>query len=137
MSNATGFPLWNRARIWSLPSIFRLFTCMGLGAALACARAGAAPAAPAVADTTERCTRWRVEALNQTEGRVYVYHIWATEDRLGWVDEGQIAQFFVDSEARPDVRIKLGHSWYPWAQREDVRITVACSGRPRPLLRQR
>lgn len=131
MSNATGLPLCHSARKRSQLGRIPHLIGIGLCAALACARAGAAPAASAVPETTEACTKWRVEVLNQTERRVYVYHAWATEDRLGWVDEGQVAQFFVDSETLPDIRLKLGHSWQPWAQLEDVRISIACSGRPR------
>ena len=89
-----------------------------------------------MADTTVSCTKWRVEVLNRTEDRAYVYHVWATEDLLGWVDPTQIAQFTVDSEGRPDIRLKLGHSWYPWAKHEDVSIAVTCSGRPRSLLKR-
>jgi hypothetical protein len=101
-------------------------------AAAACAPYAPEPAPAPLTDSTSSCTEWRIEVLNRTEQRVYVYHVWHTEDRLGAVDPRQIAQFVVDSDTRPEIRIKLGHSWDPWAQREDVRIVVVCSGHPRP-----
>jgi hypothetical protein len=110
---------------WRVEAV--LLACLTLTGSISCAGPAGSLAVPPAPDSTVDCSRWRVEVFNQSEDRVYIYHVWAIEDRLGWVDQGQIAQFIVDSKTRPDIRIKLGHSWYPWAQREDVRITMSCS----------
>jgi hypothetical protein len=95
-------------------------------ALLACTSGQYTEGSPDTAAPELQCSNWRVEVLNQKEVRIYVYHVWAREDRLGFVEPRQLGQFRVSSTTRPDIRIKLGHSWYPWAPLEDVGIGIVC-----------